>query len=331
VSTENPAFDVGNIGVHTAAVRVGYVLVASVVALALATAGSVAAADETACVGAAARDPDRTCSPQRASLSVTPDPGIADSQRGAPCTFVEKWDGFSVCAFGTPAEEAVATVGLVGDSHAAHWRGAVDVLARAHGWRGLSMMRSSCPLSKAVRDLDEPKFTACRHWKAQAFRWFAEHPEVETVFVAGLTGGSGVRPSRGRTRFATAVAGFRRAWAALPPTVKRIVVIRDTPKTRPDVTSCVARAVKRSRPPGRACATRRSASLDRDPAIAAARAEGSARVRTIDLTRYFCGPRRCYPVIGGVLVLRDQHHMTATYATTMGPFLLREADAALAP
>ena len=52
----------------------------------------------------------------------------------------------------------------------------------------------------------------------------------------------------------------------------------------------------------------------------------SPRVRTVDLTRYFCDARRCFPVIGGALVCRDQNHLTATFSTTLGPFLLREAD-----
>jgi len=313
-------------------VRLGQVLSVSIVACsAIAVAASPAASvDDEPCFGAVVRDPERTCAPPASPLSVTPDPATAASLRGAPCTFVEKVEGFSVCAFGAPAEEAVATVALVGDSHASQWRGALDVVARAKGWWALSMMRSSCPLSKAVRLLAEPKFSACRRWKALVFRWFASHPEVETVFVAGLTGGSGVRPSRGRTEFGTAVAGFRRAWAALPPTVRRIVVIRDTPKTRADVTTCVQRAVAAGRPPGDACATDRRESLDPDPAIAAARRWPTARVRTVDLTRYFCGPHRCYPVIGGALVLRDQHHMTATYAATLGPLLLREIDLMLA-
>jgi SGNH domain (fused to AT3 domains) len=283
----------------------------------------------TPCFGAAARDHPRECA-DAAPLPVTPDPAIADTLPGAPCTIVEKRDELSVCAFGRPPADAVATVALVGDSHAAHWRGALEVVARAYGWRALSMMRSSCPLSNAVRDLAEPKFSLCRDWKPLVFQWFREHPEVETVFVAGLTGGSGVRPARGKGRWQTAVAGFRDAWAALPPTVKRIVVIRDTPKTRPDVTACVERAVARRRAPSGACSTRRAESLDPDPAFAAAGAWRSPRVRRIDLTRYFCGPRRCYPVVGSVLVLRDQHHMTATYSTTLGPMLLRKVASVLA-
>jgi SGNH domain-containing protein len=303
-------------------------VVAAAIALPLSAASG--ASDAPECFGAAARDDQHACEPWTSSRTVTPDPRTADSLPGAPCHFIEKRDVLSVCAFGRPESDAIATVALVGDSHAAHWRGALEVVAQAHGWRALSMMRSSCPLSKAVRDLDEPKFTLCRNWKTLVFQWFQEHPEVETVFVAGLTGGSGVKPAGGRSEFRTAVAGFRHAWESLPPTVKKIIVIRDTPKTRPDVTQCVEGAIQRGELPDRACSTTRRESLDADAAMVAAREWPSPRVQRIDLTHYFCGRRRCYPVSGGVLVLRDQHHMTATYSTTLGPMLLRKSAPLLA-
>jgi len=158
------------------------------------------------------------------------------------------------------------------------------------------------------------------------------------VDVDQLAGGSGepVREQRKRApgycrcvfvvpaEWRTAVTGFEAAWKALPPTVDKIVVIRDNAKTRPDVTRCVGRAIAHRRTPARVCSTARSVSLDPDPAYAAAGELNSTRVQRVDLTRYFCGSRRCYPVIGNVLVLRDQHHMTATYSTTLGPVLLRK-------
>ena len=100
----------------------------------------------------------------------------------------------------------------------------------ARAGAGLSLTHSSCPLQKALRDLREPRRTHCRRWKRDVFAWFAAHPEVETVFVAGLTGGSGVVARPGRSRFETSVQGYADAWRALPATVRTIVVIRDTPK-----------------------------------------------------------------------------------------------------
>ena len=56
----------------------------------------------------------------------------------------------------------------------------------------------------------------------------------------------------------------------------------------------------------------------------------ASQAQSVDLTRYFCGSADCYPVIGGDLVLRDETHMTSVFSATLGPYLQRAVDAALA-
>jgi hypothetical protein len=301
-------------------------LAALLLAMAISAGGAPPAG--SACFGAAARDPARPCSDPRLLRSVVPSPAQARKLPNSPCAPVERGAAMNVCGFGADPGAATRTVALVGDSHAGHWRAALDVVARARGWRGLSIAHTGCPLSKAVRNLPEPgRFRACVAWKRAVFAWFERHPEVGTVFVGGLSGGTGVIAPRGQSRFAASVRGYRRAWAALPATVRRIVVIRDTPKLRGDTGACVERALARGRPPGMSCAVPRRAALDRDPMVAAAARMRSARVRTVKLTEFFCDRRRCYPVIGGALVLRDQNHLTAVFSATLGPYLLRKLDA----
>ncbi|MEA2194433.1 MAG: hypothetical protein QOG42_867, partial [Solirubrobacteraceae bacterium] len=50
------------------------------------------------------------------------------------------------------------------------------------------------------------------------------------------------------------------------------------------------------------------------------------RVHLIDLTKFMCGPRLCYPVVGGVLVHKDKTHITPLFAGTLGPFLLQRVS-----
>jgi hypothetical protein len=70
----------------------------------------------------------------------------------------------------------------------------------------------------------------------------------------------------------------------------------------------------------------RDVAVDRDSQAVAATRLRSQRVRSVDLNRFFCDSRRCYPVIGGVLVHKDDHHLTVVFATTLGPYLLREVN-----
>jgi hypothetical protein len=280
------------------------------------------------CFGAASRDPRHPCRNPRLRLAVVPTPREAQSLEGPPCHVVEDINRKPLCTFGPSAETASRSVALVGDSHAGHWRPALDAVVAAKGWHGIRIGHASCPLSTALRDLPEPNRSSCRRWKQDVFSWFARHPEVSVVFVSQLTGGSGVVPSRGRSAFATAVDGYVRAWKALPPTVEHIVVIRDTPKARGDTDTCIERAIARRRPAGRACAIPRGEVLQPDPAVAAAARMHSTRVQVVDLTRFFCGARLCFPVIGGALVQKDSTHVTVTFMTTLGSYLLRAVDRA---
>jgi hypothetical protein len=144
--------------------------------------------------------------------------------------------------------------------------------------------------------------------------WFGRHPEVSTVFVSEFAGGENqqvlhwfadvepIIPSGNNVPEAE-VVGYLRAWEALPPSVKHIVVIRDTPKIHGDTLGCVERAIARRERAGLACAVRRSGALyPPDPAAAAAITLHSPRVQLVDLTPFLCDRLLCDPVIGGALV-----------------------------
>jgi hypothetical protein len=268
-------------------------------------AGEVA--ETPRCYGAASRDPSLPCVNPDLRVLVTPTPAQARKLLNSWCTRVERL----ACAFGVPAEEARRHVALLGDSHAAHWRAALDVVAERRGWHGLSVIR--CAFTDHVRPMPEPKFSSCARWRPAVRRWFRRHPEVDTVFVSQITG---------HPNFEAQVQGFLDAWRRLPRTVKRIVVLRDTPK--PGSTArCVERAMARRVDAGEACAVSRSAALAPDPAAEAARRLGRPRVRVVDLTSAFCGPRTCRPVVGGALVFKDDNHMTRDFARTLGPLVDR--------
>src|SRR5438034_5628855 len=89
------------------------------------------ASDAPRCFGAAALDPGRRCHNPELDKVVTPSPRAARHSPNAPCTVVGHDGAVKLCAFGAPADQAVATVALVGDSHAENWRAAVEEVASA--------------------------------------------------------------------------------------------------------------------------------------------------------------------------------------------------------
>jgi peptidoglycan/LPS O-acetylase OafA/YrhL len=281
-------------------------------------------AERPRCFGAASRDPRNPCLNPRLRLMVVPTPIEAAKRRNAPCTL--RLGRPPVCAFGVPARKAERTVALIGDSHASHWRAALAAVAAQKRWRGLSMTHSGCPFSKATKVLRQPALSQCVAWNRDVLRYLQRHREVKTVFVSEVSGGKGFYPSNGRGAFGTAVAGYAAAWRALPRSVKQVFVIRDTPKALPGTASCVQEALGRHRPAGAVCALSRRSALDVDPAAVAAARTRAARVQGVDLTRFICDTRRCFPVVGGALVYKDEHHLTTVFATTLGPYLQRAVD-----
>ena len=286
-----------------------------------ALAGESAAAPR--CFGAAARDAEHPCHNPKLRFSVVPKPSDAAITPDAPCSLIKARTGPQVCAFGLPATRARVSFALVGDSHAVHWRAALERVARARRWRGVSMDQTQCLFSKAVSALREPLRRDCIRWNGEVRRWLDAHPEVHTLFMSQHRGG-GVALAPGRTTLETKIEGYIDSWNALPASVERVYVIRDVPYETSRTPACVRRALaRRKRPPGSACARSRRAALGPDPAVLAARRLASPRVRVIDLTRYMCGRRKCFPVVGGVLVHKDVGHITRQFSTTLGRYVLR--------
>jgi hypothetical protein len=201
-------------------------------------------------------------------------------------------------------------VALIGDSHSAHLRAAVDVFARALGWSAISITRPGCAFSTEAYPAPPPIPARCRRHTAEALRWLRRHPSVTTVFTSS-SAGRGLSPG-----------GFAAAWSRAPASVRRIYEIRDVPRVSYATAGCVRSVLRRHARSARACSVPRAGAFPFDPAAAAAAGAGR-RVRLLDLSRHFCDARRCYPVIGGAYAYKDFNHLNRVFAATLGPALLR--------
>lgn len=296
---------------------------ALIAAFGLCSAGAAAAVKlpaGTPCYAAAARDPLNPCSNPDLLYAAVPSPSEAVLMPNSPCRPVRVRRGAVLrpCEFGVSDERRTATVALLGDSHAASWRATLEVVAQAKRWRGFSITRSACPFSTHIRTRPQYGPVGCRRLHRETIAWLREHRWVTTIFVS-----SWALPHIGPT---TAYGGDAAAFGAMldrvPRSVRRIYVLRDNPVTSEDAPACVDAARDRHLPLADVCPVRRSGALTPDPLAVAARSR-RPRVRVVDLTRFFCGPRYCMPVIGGAYVYKDDNHMNAVYATSLGPFVLR--------
>lgn len=294
-----------------------------------APAHRAAAAADPRCFGAASRDPLHPCRNPRLRLRVTPTPDQALITPNLVCRRDDVTEVVNGCSFGMPADQAVETVAMVGDSHAAHWRAGLAVVAQAKRWRILEISTPHCPLSTALPDSGPATANWCPGWNDRVIRWLGDHPEVRTLLVSAHSRAPIVVPT-GQSRWTTRVDGYVQEWQKLPASVQHLVVLRDDPLDRTSTFDCVRRAMRRHRAAGPACAVPRSHALAPDAEIAAASLLPGRAVGVVDLTRQFCDRRVCFPVIGGVLVHKDVDHLGQVFARTLGPFLLRGLDAALA-
>jgi SGNH domain (fused to AT3 domains) len=285
--------------------------------LGLLVATSSASAATPRCYGAASRDPLKPCFNPLLALQVRPTPDAALLTPNAPCNRLQIRDLVRACWFGARKKHGKITVAVVGDSHASAWRAALRPLAIERRWRGISNTHTSCAFS-AVVSPGRTKANAkdCRTWNLETLARGKTNTEIDTVFVVDA-----VIPRPG---FKTQMEGYRKAWLALPHTVRHIVVIRDNPRMQADTPPCIDSARHAKRDAGAACARNRSTSLKPDPAVELVHQMHSKRIKAIDLSRYFCDATRCPPVIGGVLVYKDLTHITRAYGATLAPYLLRE-------
>jgi peptidoglycan/LPS O-acetylase OafA/YrhL len=275
-------------------------------------ASKVLIAQHPHCFGAASRA-SRPCTNPRLRLTVVPTPAEARDRPNAACGLDRRDGELHLCGFGLRAGKQ--TVALVGDSHASHWRAALDVVARDRGWAGISLAHAACPLSTTIyAALPQPARSHCVAWNRQVGRWLGAHPEVHTLIVSAIAGG----PTYAKVN---AEAGYEAAWRALPRSITRIIVIRDTPKARLSTDDCVERALDDHAAAGPTCRLDRARSLPPDPQVTAAHRLTGRRVDVVDMTRFICDRRWCYPVIGGALVYKDDNHLTEVFARTLGPYL----------
>ena len=100
------------------------------------------------------------------------------------------------------------------------------------------------------------------------------------------------------------------------PGAKAIIV--DTPISKYNVPSCLSAHRSDVRP----CETVRSFALGTSPGVVETTAATALGAPLIDVTSLMCPPGpTCPVVINGMIVYRDNQHMTATFAASLRPNL----------
>lgn len=242
---------------------------------------------------------------------------------GTGCHASQVSDDPTVCSMGD--YDAPYRVYIVGDSHAAQWRPALEAMADAGRWRVDSYTKSACSLSDVVvrgGRSSTGAYTSCRTWTDRVIESIRRSPP-DLLIISQSVAYKAFELEEGEDNFDVLVEGYQRTWSQIDNSAVPTVVLADTPRLGFDVPECLAANGATfddcSRPSHRLLARR-------DPTVVAAATLGLPIVSMNDL---ICPGDTCPAVVDGTLVWRDSHHITASFARQVGPELVRRVVAAV--
>ncbi|MEV6848405.1 acyltransferase family protein [Actinoplanes sp. NPDC051411] len=220
------------------------------------------------------------------------------------------------CVFGDP--NSTTTVVLFGDSHAAQWFPALDLIAQQNHWRLVSLSKSSCSAADLPlwHDTLKRPYTECAAFHRSAVaRITALKPALVVIGSSFNYRPAYPEPDEGK-QWKTA---WDRTFSELSATGSKVAAIADTPYMSQSVPECLGRPENQKH----ATNCRRSLhSALRGPVqrqvFLSYATSGAARI--IDPITWFCTDA-CPTVVGNTLVYRDSNHMTTTYAKALAPLL----------
>ena len=234
------------------------------------------------------------------------------------------------CEFGVRA--AATRVVLFGDSDAIQWFNAVERIAAARGWQLTTVVKFGCPAADlrpregfAARD-------GCAEWRAAALQRIKSIAPGLVIMASATAYIRESRPADAASFSDQAwQAATRRTLETLAASGIRVVAIRATPLPPFDVPTCLARALRHQSSFPRRCAFAASPALS--PGIfhaEQASAHGIPGVGFIDMTPSLCDDHTCPAMREGLVVYRDDQHLTGSFSAGLAEALEGRLHAALA-
>ncbi len=228
------------------------------------------------------------------------------------CVLKEGDANLKSCVYGDPA--GGVKVALFGDSHAAQWFPALELLAQDRHWRLEVFVKSGCP-SADVRIKKSYLDPECVQWRTNVTARVAElQPDLLVMASTEYDpGGSDV----GQDSDSVWRRGLADTLTAMRPSAKQLLIIGDTPLPAHQVPNCLtafptnvhycgaekAKAVNSSR-----------IALERELA-------GQFDGHHVDTTNWMCGTSFCPVIEGNIVMWRDNNHVSATMSAFLTPFL----------
>ncbi|WP_087974062.1 acyltransferase family protein [Oceanobacillus rekensis] len=193
-------------------------------------------------------------------------------------------------------------VALVGGSHSAHWLPALQGFAEKENVEVRSYTKSGCRFSAEEFEAED-----CTEWNRKLMEVIVD-VQPDLVFTTADVTAQQEVPE-----------GYVENWEILKQHSIPVFAVRDNPRLKFDVPSCVEEHGSDSLE----CAVEREEILPKEDPWSKLE-NPPDNVYYVDFTDRFCENQYCKSVVGNVLIYTDSHHITATYSSTLTPFV-REA------
>jgi SGNH domain (fused to AT3 domains) len=214
------------------------------------------------------------------------------------------------------------SVVLFGDSHAATWFPALDLISKQQHWRLVDFTKASCtPAEVDIRFFgSNALYSACTAWRHTSKAQIAAlHPALVILSWARVLEPE-ARPEPGvPTGYGSAwLNGLADTFHFLHRVARHVIFISDVPNLRYPAPSCVSTHMS-SVP---ACTVTRTAGVPL-PGVKQQELQlaGREQVSTIDPTSWFCDPTRCPVIVRNILLYRDNGHIIPAWSQFIAPVL----------
>ncbi len=280
------------------------------------------------CVGASAMIPGNKCARKLGPATVV-EMGpvneyykLADSCVSTPENMVGDKRTTVVCDYSDGKSDA-DVVWLIGDSHAQQWQSPLIDMARERKWVLKLAYLGGCPFAAiefagyTVPGADKTGEQACMDWTARMSEVIADD-EPTAVVMSFYARKEFADDGRGRSQTEQYQDGLEEYWRKWTDAGARVVVLADPPLNGAvREVDCVV--INPQKPT--ACAVDRKLAQPPDPLVESARRTDLDDVSLVDLTDYFCDPRRCYAVVGNVAVYYDANHLNREFSRSLKPMI----------
>ena len=219
------------------------------------------------------------------------------------------------CIYGSVKSHT--SVALFGDSHAAAWFPALNVISREHHWKLVDFTKDGCPPVEAEIAAwfrHGAPYWECSRWRANAMRQIAALRPAAVI----VTWARWLEVPEARSLGSAWLNDMAATFRFLRRHAARVIFISDVPTLVRGAPACVA-----AHPSDvRWCDSTRHAAIRlpevKKEELALATAE---HVGTIDPTSWFCSPSSCPVIVNHIILYRDNAHMVPAWSRFVAPVL----------